>query len=181
MARRGRATVNFDFEFQYSQGGKFETASGLDIEEPGRKYLSFHNRVESWIANAMFKMAQKIDDLQAVMDSVDADEAREKVEEQGGIGQLGFLRGVMDPEEYDRFFNYILKHLTNTPMCRIAGTDIRVSDEYWDVIEEAGGIAALEQVVGQYLDFFGVSGPPQKPKKQKSPQKNGTGSFPVSV
>lgn len=181
MGKRGRDTVRFDFEFQYSSRGHFETASGVDIEQPGRKYLDFYNYVESWIANGMFKLAGQVDGLRSLMESVDGDEARQKVEEGGGIGQLGLLRGVVEPEEYSRFFNYVLKNLTNTPMCKIAGTDIKMTDDYWDVIEAAGGIAAIEQVVGKYLDFFGDSGRQKKPKETKLRVKAGTNSSPVSV
>ena len=193
MARRGKKTIYFDFDYKYpDKNGKFATSREIDIEAPGRKFIEFHNNMEATLAQAEFGAMSRVTsmgsvDMGEIMRSLgdDIEQARAESEaakaNRSGADYLKVLKDGLKSEEYAKTFDYIMVHLTNKPMCKIGNTDVRVPDGVWDNIFEAGGMDAFKQVVGEYLLFF-VDMPMQKqPKETQLPASNGTVSLPISV
>ena len=175
MHKRGKHRFELGFEVEFSHDGKFQTFNAIDMASPGLKYFDFYTTVEGWMAEAMFSMASKMDDIQKIIDSVDKDEARKKVKQGGGRGQLDMLKGAMGHEDYSKFVAYIRKHLTNTPLAMIADSNRTIDADTWEAIAEQGGMEVVLQVIGEYLDFFSDTKAKSSTKPKPSPAPNGSG------
>lgn len=177
MGKRGKATVEFDFGFEYSDGGEFCRATAIDLQAPGRGLIDVHNIMESWIGKGMVGAAKVHNDIKDLIASVDEDEAREKVKKGGGKGRLKMLSMGLDPENYNRLVKYVLKSLTNSPLAMISGTKIKLNEGIWNSLEEEGGLDAILEVVGEFIGFF----EDKAPTKKKSKKKSGTASSQISA
>jgi hypothetical protein len=158
MKERGRARIEFDFEFEYSANGEFHRASAIELRAPGRGQIGVHNRMTAWVSSAMVSLAKAQSDLKGMLDSIDSDEAAEKVDEGGGAGMLTTLAMGLNPEKYDEFVSYVMKALTNSPLAVVAGSEARITDAVWDSIEAEGGLEAVMEIIGTFAGFFGFSG-----------------------
>lgn len=154
--RSAIATVSFDFEFKYPAKGAYEFATAITVCEPNWDKRQVYRKMHAYVAEAqkgMLKMFTN-SDLQAQAES----STKTDDSEPGDIDPLQIMRMGLGVEMYPTFVEWLTRELTNSKALAFVGTDtdarIPVTEEVWMNLEEAGGMEAVDKVVGAFAGFF---------------------------
>lgn len=162
---RGEKTIELGFSVRVPSGkGEYIDTNIVRVRAPGLNKLHIHARMQASVMEAVFAMARKaasikgLAEARAAAASAEAedgdDETADKVEPAGGevMDQISIGLG---PEDYPGFVAYVKKVLTNSDLALLGdeGT-VKITDEAWGVIEEAGGIEGAYEIMGTFVAFF---------------------------
>jgi hypothetical protein len=158
----GTKVVTFDFEFQYSHGGRFHKEFAVTLRAPGLKDFKTHNmmtgyakRSEIGLAAAFSGIRQQRDPLDVPDPEKEEEPVIERSEEEELQGVLSSFAAGLGPEHYPAFANFVLEQLKgNSRLCTIGDTTAPLTDEVLDGIVQAGGMSAVDRLVGGFASFF---------------------------
>jgi hypothetical protein len=149
---RGEKILELGFEFEYSAGGKFERAESITLRAPGFKLRHIHATMTGFVSDALIGLAGKVSQLRDAggKDDSNADAAGDT----GERDALVLMSMGLGPKFAD-FHAYVIKTLTNTQLlAAVGGTTTGITDAVWESIEEQGGMAAVDKIVGEFSGFF---------------------------
>lgn len=155
---KGENTVEFDFTFQYSRGGKFEEGHSITIRAPGLGKYDVHTTMTAYVGRAALAFAKlaSSDSGQPAPhadSSAEADQPSGEDQDEQDVMQL--MAMGLGVEEFPKFAMYLKRVLTGTPkLARVTDTDVGISDEIWESLEANGGMDAVHRVMSDFTGFF---------------------------
>lgn len=150
---KGEKTINFDFAFQYSEGGKFAEASSITVRAPGLGKFDVHTTMSAYVGKAALAFTRLASEMpQQAAAEADDDSGEPKTDDQDVMQLMAMGLGV---DEFPKFAMYVKRALTGTPkLAHVTDTKIGLTDEIWESIEAGGGMEAVQKVMSDFAGFF---------------------------
>lgn len=158
-------TVTFDLPFRYPRSGIYDEGNSITVCEPNFAQRAVFRQMQTYVAKvqaaarAQFLSlpSQIVEELQQVRAARDA--AAPVAEETKDVG-LEWFADLGD--DFPKFTEFVQKALTNAKDLAYVGSDlgeavkdrVPVTDEVWLNIANAGGMAAVDKVLGAFSSFF---------------------------
>lgn len=156
---RGTTTIEFDFEFEYADGGQHHKAFAITLQAPGFDRYDVHTAMTAWIGKAALGFMANMPERQKPdgaerRQKANGDKTAEEIraERRSSLTNLAMGLGV---DDYQRFATFLRRTLTkNSALARVAETEVGIQDMTWSTIADQGGIEAVEEIMGAFIDFF---------------------------
>lgn len=173
---RGTKKIEFDFAFEFSEGGSYVSANCVTVTAPSIAAFGVHQHMRASVVASLFGAAKMAAELHGVAEArrraIDEEEAAAASSEPiipTGAETLDQIALGLGPEKFTAFAAYVRGVLTNNAkLARVGQGSTPITDETWERIEEAGGMEAVAEILGTFAGFF-VPSP-------TSPMRSGTSS-----
>lgn len=157
---RGTKTIELETPFRYSSKGIYSETTTVTIRAPGLGKFDVHNKMQSYVMEAMFALAKKAAEMRGFVEAKKAaddedDKPKEDIIDPPGSEIMDQIAVGLGHDKYPEFAGYVKRVLTNAPKLATVGDDSQpLTDEVWDAIEEANGTSAAMDVLGSFAGFF---------------------------
>jgi hypothetical protein len=184
--RNTTAVIEFPFTFKYPRAGIYEEANAITVCEPAYEKRAVHRRMSSTVFNALTAWQRKVAEAGQMPNQAppsepsDGDKTDAAALITGDVIMI-MLRAGMKTEDFVRFCDSTQRELTECKALAFVGTDLDdrqpLVEEVWAAIARAGGVEAIDRVIGEFARFFSGFGP--SPTSNGTPSSSSSGAKPA--
>lgn len=161
---RGEAVVEFSEPFQFSENGRFEQTSRVNLRAPGLGKRHVHMTMQAWVMDAFSGLQARRPALEAMsgglvsqnkldVDDVPVDEGSALGEDPMAFWQM--MQMGLGADRFPRLADYIMKELTGSPKLGSVGENgSPITEAVWESLAETNGMAAIDKICGTFVGFF---------------------------